>query len=480
MASIKTALLEIVKKVIKWDKKLEIYTNGDDNAYPERMERYKNNSITAKMASEIMVQYLIGKGFGELDNIKIGGVKLIDLTDDIARDLVDNRGVFIHVNYDANFEVADWSVLPFNNCRIGKKDSSEYNGKILVCNDWNDIKNNKPRTINVFNPAKEIVMYQVGVTDKDNDTTIIEKLAKYQGQILYINMDSQYYYPLSRIDAVSLDCRSEYLAGVYKNEILERGFFGKTLVVTRPLIDNQLVQDAQMQNADAGLVRQWREAETERENFKETIKEFVGAGGSGGVLHMEVDFKGESLDDAILFKNIESNINDKLFQFTEDSVMAKILMAYNNLPITLVKASEGLFSNSGDALRVAKETYWENTTKDRNKLETIVNDLLRLTSGVVLPNDYVSIIPLITKEIDTDTALAEKQKAQATLKGSVGGVTALLEIIRSVSTRETDYNSALAIIQEIYGVDEAKARELLGTPNPTSSNIINLLKDATN
>lgn len=400
MASIKTALLEIVKKVIKWDKKLEIYTNGDDNAYPERMERYKNNSITAKMASEIMVQYLIGKGFGELDNIKIGGVKLIDLADDVARDLVDNRGVFIHVNYDANFEVADWSVLPFNNCRIGKKDSSEYNGKILVCNDWNDIKNNKPRTINVFNPSKEIVMYQVGVTDKDTDVTIIDKLAKYQGQILYINMDSQYYYPLARIDAVSLDCRSEYLAGVYKNEILERGFFGKTLVVTRPLVDNQLILDAQL-TQDANLLRQMRDAESERENFKKTIQEFVGAGGSGGVLHMEVDFKGESLDDAILFKNIESNINDKLFQFTEDSVMAKILMAYNNLPITLVKASEGLFSNSGDALRVAKETYWENTSKDRNKLETIVNDLLRLTSGVAY-TEYVSVLPLLTPKTPTD------------------------------------------------------------------------------
>jgi hypothetical protein len=400
MASIKTALLEIVKKVIKWDKKLEIYTNGDDNAYPERMERYKNNSITAKMASEIMVQHLIGKGFGELDNIKIGGVKLIDLADDVARDLVDNRGVFIHINYNANFEVSDWSVLPFNNCRIGKKDSSEYNGKILVCNDWNDIKNNKPRTIIVFNPAKEIVMYQVGVTDKDTDVTIIDKLAKYQGQILYINMDSQYYYPLSRIDAVSLDCRSEYLAGVYKNEILERGFFGKTLVVTRPLIDNKLILDAQV-TQDANLLRKMRDEESERENFKKTIQEFVGAGGSGGVLHMEVDFKGESLDDAILFKNIESNINDKLFQFTEDSVMAKILMAYNNLPITLVKASEGLFSNSGDALRVAKETYWENTSKDRNKLETIVNDLLRLTSGFAY-TEYVSVLPLLTPKTLTD------------------------------------------------------------------------------
>ena len=76
-------------------------------------------------------------------------------------------------------------------------------------------------------------------------------------------------------------------------------------------------------------------------------------------------------------------------------------MSYNNLPITLVKASEGLFSNSGDALRVAKETYWENTTKDRNKLETIVNDLLRLTAGVAY-TQYVSVLPLLTPKTTTD------------------------------------------------------------------------------
>ena len=93
-----------------------------------------------------------------------------------------------------------------------------------------------------------------------------------------------------------------------------------------------------------------------------------------------------------------------------------------------------------------------------------MNDFLRITSDVVY-SQYLPILPLITKEITADTALIEKQKAQATLKGSVGGVTALLEIIRSVSAKETDYNSALAIIQEIYGVDEAKSRELLGTPN---------------
>jgi hypothetical protein len=32
-----------------------------------------------------MIQYLLGKGFGEADNLKIKDIKLIDLTDDSKR-----------------------------------------------------------------------------------------------------------------------------------------------------------------------------------------------------------------------------------------------------------------------------------------------------------------------------------------------------------------------------------------------------------
>jgi hypothetical protein len=81
--------------------------------------------------------------------------------------------------------------------------------------------------------------------------------------------------------------------------------------------------------------------------------------------------------------------------------MTKILMAYNNLPVALVKASENLFGNSGEALRVAKETYWENTSKDRSKLETLVNDLLRVTDGIAY-TEYVKILPLLTPKITQD------------------------------------------------------------------------------
>jgi hypothetical protein len=388
---IATTLHSIYKKIVTWDKKLSIYTNGDDNAYPERMERFRNNSVTATMASNKMIQYLLGKGFGEADNLKIKDIKLIDVADDIARDIVDNRGVFIHVNFDANYDVSDFKVIPFNQCRVGEKDSKEYNGKILIYKDWSaKVDKSQVQILNVYNPDKKAVAYQA---EKAGG------IENYKGQVFYYNMDNQYYYPLARIEPVAFECDNEYQASLYKNEILRRGFFGKTLVVTRPLIDAGFIETTLASN-DSLQIANLRRQESEVEAFKEGLKDFIGVGNIGGVMHLQVDFAGEKLDDAILFKNIESNINPDLFKFTEDSAVSKILMAFNNLPITLVKSESSLFGMGGDGLRVAKETYWEDTSKERNLLETILNDLLKNMGN---PDyQYVFIQPLLTPKKEAD------------------------------------------------------------------------------
>lgn len=387
---IKSYLSSVVKKLVVWDKKLEIYTNGEDNAYSERMENFKNNSVTASMASNIMTQYLIGKGFGEADNFVIGSDILIDFADDIAQDLVDHRGLAVHVSYDMQMDPCGFKYIPFNNVRVGEKDSQEYNGKFLICKNWSEKANKSNiQVLDTFNIDKKIIAYQ------------IEKAGgfeKFKGQIIFFNMDNKYYYPLSRIHAVSKECENEYQASVYKNELLTRGFFGKTLVVTRPL------SDPLPNNPTDYQLEENRNAESEREDFKKSMSDFIGAGNAGGVLHLEMDFAGEKLDDAILFKNIESNIDDKLFSFTENSALEKILMAYNNLPISLVKSPDSaMLGNSGEALRVAKETYWENTSKERNIIETLINNLLKIHRDFKESYQYITVTPLITKKIEAET-----------------------------------------------------------------------------
>lgn len=378
---------DIYKRLVSWDKKLEIHINGIDNAYTERMERYRNNSITATMASNKMIQYLIGKGFGEKDNLLIGKIKLIDLADDIAHDLVDNRGVFIQVNYDANFDISDFKVLPFSQCRLGEKDSKEYNGKILIYKDWTSkVDKKNVQVLNVYNPDKTIISYQV---EKAGG------IENYKGQVFYYNMDNQYYYPLARIDPVNHDCNSEYNASIYKDNILENGFIQSTFFITRPLVDDGFIDPTDVQS-----VMNRNNQLSERENFKNAGKQMLGARGTGGFMLMEVDFSGEDLSKAIEIKTVKSDVDPALFKFVEESATRKILMAYNNIPTGLVVSDNSLFGSNGDALRVMKETYWEDTSKERNLLETILNDLLKNMGNPEYT--YVYISPLLTPKIEKD------------------------------------------------------------------------------
>jgi hypothetical protein len=358
----KALLIEVWKRLTPWSKTADVYANDVDNAYPERMDRLINNSVTAKSASAIMVQYLLGKGYGEEADAtvvnKAKNLKLSDFAADVADDLVKQRGVFIHINYNALYQIADFSVLPFEWCRIGKKDSNDYAGRVAVCKEWLRPKRSDIELIDVYNPRKKVIDAQV------------EKAGgweHYKGQVLYINMDAKLIYPLSRIDSVAEDCDSEAQASVYKNRLLRKGFFGNTLVVTRPLVGDALVPGTPAH----------QQAETERDAFQKAIKDSLGADNTGGVLCLEMDFAGEKLEDAVLIKQIESKIDDKLFEYTEASVRENILVAFNNLPSGLVKNNDSaLFGKSGEAIREMKRTYWENTTRERNLLTALINRLL--------------------------------------------------------------------------------------------------------
>lgn len=364
----RVSILEIVKNVVKWDKKLEVYTNGEDNAYPERIDRLINNSITAKMASDLMIQYIIGSGLGNADNHKVSdNQKLIDFSTDLTEDIVKNRGVFIHFDYNANFEPINPKILPFNRCRVGKKDSNEYNGKIVYKLDWNDNKE-EAKKFDVYNNDKKIVESQVKKAGS---------LSKYKGQVLFINLDRKYIYPLSRIDSVMNDCDSEAQAAIYRNQLLRKGFFGKQIVATAPLIGND---EPEYIDRDGTLTinREWQRKESERKEVKETIEKFIGAENAGGAMLIEIPDFDSKIEDVFQVIKIDSTLDDKMFEYTENQTSKNILMAFNNLPVGLVKSPDSaLFGNSGESLKAMQEMYWKNCDKDRKIVETIINDIVQ-------------------------------------------------------------------------------------------------------
>jgi HK97 family phage portal protein len=63
---------------------------------------------------------------------------------------------------------------------------------------------------------------------------------------------------------------------------------------------------------------------------------------------------------------------------------------------------------------------------------------------------------------ENDQAQAENILAQANLRGSVGGVQGILAIQASVQSGTTSSSAAIATLVEIYGFEDARARQILG------------------
>ena len=373
MLSVKASIVDVYKKLTKFERSVGVIYNGVDNLYPERVDRFINNSVTAKTCSKIMASYLTGKGWGaENDKIIVNEDELISLqkfTSKLSNSASKQRGAFIHVNYDLNFKPCSYDVLPYSDCRLGKKDDDKYNGKIGISQDWDkkQVKEKDVLFVDVFNPKEKIVKHQINAT---KGSTMVDKLRNYKGQVWYVNFDDEYTYALSQIDAVMNDCDSEAQASVYKNRSLRKGFFGKTLVITKPLSGGL---------EDYNDEKEYYEAQSERTNFKDTIKDFIGAENVGDALHIEMEFdENEKLDDVILFKDISASVDDKLFAYTEQSVFNNILMAFNSIPPALVRPENSVFSASGESIKNMQIVYQDNTINERNQIQQTVQYLMSI------------------------------------------------------------------------------------------------------
>lgn len=117
----------------------------------------------------------------------------------------------------------------------------------------------------------------------------------------------------------------------------------------------------------------------------------------------------------------------------------------------------------------------ENEQKiDPKQLFDIVKELLPTFN---IPADWITETFGVPIE-DDEEELNKNQEAQATLRSTVGGVTALLEIQRGVASGTTTKEAAVAMIREIFGFDETTAAEMLGDPKPQEAEIKTVINPA--
>jgi hypothetical protein len=215
----------------------------------------------------------------------------------VSREFSEINNLFLHINYNALYQIISVD-LPREDVRIGKADSSGYSGKFIVYNNWDKsvakkIDKKDFKIIDKYNPNTKVI-----------DAQVVAGWSKYKGQILHLNSDFSELYSLSDVDSVYMMLIQSFKLLYLKNTGLKR-FFGAKLFITKPF-----------------------SSDYERQEFESTIQDLKGSENSSGVLLLEANLESDNLAEHILIQNIDTNIDDTLFQSTEESSARNIRKAF--------------------------------------------------------------------------------------------------------------------------------------------------------
>lgn len=356
----------------KEDKKIGILNYGDDNLYPQRMLLLKDSSPTAKTCVETYAKFIKGGGFRDLDFYK-AVVNLDRQTMDkiltlIANDYATFRGFALHVNITPGGKVAEIYHVPFEQVRKASATKKAETGfDYAVYTDWNkqhnsSIKAEEITWLNEFNLDPAVISEQI---DK-----AIELDVEYKGQLFYFSADEGSY-PLASFDVVEESIYSEIQSDIETTNNFEQGFTKKGMFIHK----GKFEEDEHGNSPD-------------REEFEEAIEEFVGGDGPH-VITVDVDADEEIPE----YKTLDTTINDKMYEYTDQKVLNKIIRNFK-VPKILLSVTEGGGFFNQEQVRDAVEFYNLVTLEERIGIEAIIFSVC--SSALVVTNktgDY-SIAPI--------------------------------------------------------------------------------------
>lgn len=435
---------------------VKIYNRDYDNNYNLRVEKVINNSPTGKRCSNMMAKYIVGNGVSDEDVVNSKGETINDIADLASNEISTQYGVYffiswkIDVDFDAlkpKFVKSNLKVLDSIPMVKSKVDDDGFPGKYYQLEMVSKKETFKKVDKNTkwfypFNEDEKVILQQMKndcLLKGIKEPTPAELVKNYRGQVYYLNLTPKYHYALPPWDSVYDDMDTEYRISRYNNTQARGGWLGKTII----------------KKFDGG--------DEDNKDFNAELKKNLGSENSADV--MVIDIPEGSTDDlskAFVVDQLKAQFDDKLFESTKKTLRENISGNFNNIPTVLIFAGDGnLFGTNSEMYLEAKKFYWEQNEYERYKLEKALSKLT---------GKEIKFLPIVNEEVLNKDEEARK-KSQAELKGSVGGVTALLEIQKSVSLGTTDAESAIEIIKEIFGIAEETARRMLGTPKKTEETV---------
>lgn len=357
MKNVRAKLIELYNRVVKVNVKDDsIYHNGENNLYPNEIERVINNSPTASRAAKIMTKFVLGAGVPPNMDVVINSktkARLSSVAAAGASDISYQYGVFFWRSFGINDQGKivpnRIEVLEYCKCRTSKEDDEENEGKIFY-KDYEAKKNvggkkEDKQWFWPFSDDENVILTQIKADAKNsNATTIDEMIKNYRGQVYYLNLTPRYKYALSPVDSVFNEADTEFRMSVYDNTQSRLGFVGKTAVITQGL------------------------DEEDSEQVEKDVANWMGAENASNMLYLNVE-QTDDIEQVIKVIQLKPQFDDKLFQNKKAHSRKAILGAFNNIPEPLFMAGDTLFGTSGDTYREMKLFYSEQTEHERLALQ---------------------------------------------------------------------------------------------------------------
>jgi hypothetical protein len=330
-----------------------IYTNGVDNLYPQRIERVRDASVTAKTATAMLSRFIIGNGFEDdrLNSLVVnsdlfGETTLLRLATQLAQTLATHSACSLQIQYDGLLKISGVKQIPYRDIRFGRSDSKGYTGKIHTSTKWDKITNAKDAIcVDIFNPIQSVLVEQ-------------SNTKKWRGQIAVLKYDSDFIYPLATFDAAFEDADTENQIALFKNKELRGGFFAK-----------YIIHHSQFNT------------EEDAAEFKGHVNGFMGGGHEKSTLLLEGSFDADGKfirSDSIAIEKIEQNINDKIFEGYEKTISNNIRKICCAIPKILIDSEDSsIFGQSGEAIIQSVNFYNMQTSGYRTALSEFLRMILK-------------------------------------------------------------------------------------------------------
>lgn len=366
----KTYLPQIERRItVRPNQTYGILSYDVDNAYPQRMLELVAGSPTAKECWNKRAKFIGGNGFAEKNLgkqiINSRGLTLAKLDKAISEDKGLFRGFGIHVNYNANLQIAELNYVRFEDIRMGNTDSPELRGKFVIYNDWGrktwkNIMRSKFHILSPFNPDAEVVKAEM------EEAGGIEE---YKGQLFYFNPEVDDY-PLIEADSVWEDFETEAGIKTFNNREVTTGFLPSTMLFMK-----SRREDGDLNDTDKSAYS------SQPSQLERDLGVFQGAKSAQKIIVIEYEDE-ESKPE---FKPYDIQNNDKLFESTERSVEARIIKGFSVPKALITNEKHGGLNNNGSEKKEAIREFNDITSPDRNDIAEVY--------ATLFANFYININP---------------------------------------------------------------------------------------